>query len=179
MYIETNPWAGGWDAECDKPELREPITLCVGLYDFIFPVSSTAQCSCTFLLQASHKSCLECLYYYNTRTGWRMRNDSRWQIDHSQLKTRDSLSAFQRGRTMFLLSHIIHSHTHTHTHTHRYISYITTLLLKYHTFLRKPGRFQWSTLAWNGLEPWYECVNFFPRVNSVSRWQAEFEWGSV
>ena len=113
-----------------------------------------------------------------------------------------------------------------------------TLLEKYWIlfFLRKPGGFQWSALAWGVLEPSYACVNFSrlsivlvdgkqdlsevvfsalvgfwllekyptflfcenlvnfneatlnlhthvwifsPLVNSVSLWQAAFEWGSV
>ena len=52
-----------------------------------------------------------------------------------------------------------------------------TLLEKYPTLifvLRKPGGFQWSSLAWGELRPSY----LFPSVNSV-RWQAGFEWISV
>ena len=51
---------------------------------------------------------------------------------------------------------------------------------KYQTFfLRKSGVFQWGTLAWGNLELSYACVNFFLPVNSISWWQAAFEWGGV
>ena len=48
--------------------------------------------------------------------------------------------------------------------------YIRGLLEKYPTlfFLRKPGGFQWSVLAWGDLEPSYARVNFFPPVKSIS-----------
>ena len=49
-----------------------------------------------------------------------------------------------------------------------------TMLKMYSTlfFLREPGGFQWSALAWDDLAPSYPYVNFFPPVNSVSWWQA-------
>ena len=46
-------------------------------------------------------------------------------------------------------------------------------------FLQKLGGLQWNTLTLGDLEPSYACVNFFPTFNSVSWWQAAFEWGSV
>ena len=46
-------------------------------------------------------------------------------------------------------------------------------------FLRKPGGFQWSALAWSDLKSSYVCGNLFPPVSSVSWWQAAFKWGSV
>ena len=46
-------------------------------------------------------------------------------------------------------------------------------------FKLKYGGFQWSTLTWSDLEPSYPCMNFFPPINTVSWWQAVFEWGSV
>ena len=47
-----------------------------------------------------------------------------------------------------------------------------------HFLLQNPGGFQWSELAWGNLEPSYACMNFFPPINSISWWQAAFEWGS-
>ena len=46
-------------------------------------------------------------------------------------------------------------------------------------FLRKPGGFQWSALAWGDLEPSYTCVSFLLPLNNVSWLYATFEWGSV
>ena len=46
-------------------------------------------------------------------------------------------------------------------------------------FLQKPGGFQWRALAWSNLEPQYSYANVSPPGNSVSWWQAAFEWGSV
>ena len=46
-------------------------------------------------------------------------------------------------------------------------------------FLQKPGGFQWGARPWGDLEPLYACLNFSPPVNSISWWQAAFEWGSV
>ena len=49
----------------------------------------------------------------------------------------------------------------------RLFTSIIPLLEKYPTFfLRKPGEFQWSALAWGDLEPSYSCVSFFPPFNS-------------
>ena len=53
----------------------------------------------------------------------------------------------------------------------------TTLLEKDPTlfFLQKPGRFQWSTLAWGNLEPSYERVNFFSSL-SIHQLMASSIW---
>ena len=47
---------------------------------------------------------------------------------------------------------------------------LRSLLEKYPTlfFLQKPGGFQWSTLAWDDLEPSYISVNFVSPIHSVS-----------
>ena len=46
-------------------------------------------------------------------------------------------------------------------------------------FFLKPGGFQLSALARGDREPSYAYVSFYPPDNSVSWWQAAFEWGSV